>query len=150
MEYAENGDMFTYLQKNKLTEEQIRVWLLQILWAFSYMHSVGVVHRDLKCENILLTGRYNLRIADFGFARFVDRGRNPGAYTVCGTMTYSAPELLYGKRPYNPVATDVWAIGVVLFIMANNVPPFRNSNKDNLHKKQVSCDYIMRSNKICN
>lgn len=145
MEYAENGDMFTYLRKTKLTEVQIRSWLLQILWAFSYMHGVGVVHRDLKCENILLTKRYNLRIADFGFARFVDRGRNPGADTVCGTMTYSAPELLYGKRPYNPVAADVWAIGVVLFIMCNNVPPFRNSHKEDIHRKQVSCGLVSRN-----
>ncbi|XP_060865010.1 testis-specific serine/threonine-protein kinase 3-like isoform X3 [Metopolophium dirhodum] len=144
MEYAENGDMFTYLQKTKLSEVQIRSWLLQILWAFSYMHGVGVVHRDLKCENILLTRRYNLRIADFGFARFVDRGRNPGADTVCGTMTYSSPELLYGKRPYNPVAADVWAIGVVLFIMCNNVPPFRNSHKEEIHRKQMEKHFTFR------
>ncbi|CAI6373954.1 unnamed protein product [Macrosiphum euphorbiae] len=144
MEYAENGDLFTYLQKMQLTEAQIRSWLLQILWAFSYMHGVGVVHRDLKCENILLTSRYNLRIADFGFARFVDRGRNPEANTVCCTMTYSAPELLYGKRPYNPVAVDVWAIGVVLFIMCNNVPPFRNRHRKDIHRKQMDKHFAFR------
>ncbi|CAI6373953.1 unnamed protein product [Macrosiphum euphorbiae] len=148
MEYAENGDLFTYLQKMQLTEAQIRSWLLQILWAFSYMHGVGVVHRDLKCENILLTSRYNLRIADFGFARFVDRGRNPEANTVCCTMTYSAPELLYGKRPYNPVAVDVWAIGVVLFIMCNNVPPFRNRHRKDIHRKQVSCSLVVSRNAL--
>lgn len=137
MEYAENGDMFTYLQKTTLKEAQIRSWLVQILWAFWYMHGVGVVHRDLKCENILLSRNYNVRIADFGFARFVAHGRNPGADTVCGTITYSAPELLYGPRPYNPVIADVWSIGVVLFMMANNVAPFRNKNKEDIYKKQV-------------
>lgn len=101
------------------------------------MHGVGVVHRDVKCENILLTGNYNVRVADFGFARFVGRGRNPGADTVCGTLAYSSPELLSGARPYNPVASDVWAVGVVLFMMANNVAPFRDKRKEDMLKKQV-------------
>lgn len=139
MEYAGNGDMFTYLRKNTLNEDQIRSWLVQILWAFKYMHGVGVVHRDLKCENILLTDNYNVRVADFGFARFVSRGRNPGVDTICGTLMYSSPELLSGTRPYNPVATDVWAIGVVLFMMSNNVAPFRDKKKEEIYKKQVSC-----------
>jgi len=98
---------------------------------------VCVVHRDLKCENILLTRNYNVRIADFGFARFVDRGRNPDAGTPCGTITYSSPELLSGQRPYNPVLVDVWAIGVVLFVMANSAEPFRDKTKIEMHKKQM-------------
>lgn len=138
MEYAENGDMFSYLRKSTMTEPQIRAWLLQILWAFRYMHALGVVHRDLKCENILLTANYNIRVADFGFARFVDVARNSSVSTVCGTMAYSAPELLSATRPYNPMGVDVWAIGVVLFLMANNVAPYRNKRKEDIYKKQVS------------
>lgn len=139
MEYADNGNLYTYLQNHSLTEPQIRSWIVQILWAFRYMHGEGVVHRDLKCENILLTSDYNLRIADFGFARFVGPGRNPIVETVCGTVAYSSPELLAGTRPYNPMAVDVWAIGIVLFMMANNVVPFREKHKENMYKKQVSC-----------
>lgn len=147
MEFAENGDLFTHLHNTVMNESQIRSWLMQILWAFIYMHSMGVVHRDLKCENILLTSNYNVRIADFGFARFVDRGRNPGADTLCGTMTYSSPELLFGKRPYNPVVADVWAIGVVLYMMANNMAPFRDKTKEEIHKKQVSSNIAMHTNR---
>lgn len=130
--------MYAYLRKSTLTEPQIRIWILQILWAFRYMQALGVVHRDLKCENILLTSNYNLRIADFGFARFVDITRNPSVSTVCGTMAYSPPEVLSATRPYNPMAADVWAIGVVLFMMANNVVPFRNKRKEDVYKKQVN------------
>ncbi|CAH1715085.1 unnamed protein product [Aphis gossypii] len=144
MEFAENGDLFTHLHNTVMSESQIRSWLMQILWAFIYMHTMGVVHRDLKCENILLTSNYNVRIADFGFARFVDRGRNPGADTLCGTMTYSSPELLFGHRPYNPVVADVWAIGVVLYMMANNMAPFRDKTKEEIHKKQISKNYAFR------
>ncbi|VVC38410.1 Protein kinase domain,Protein kinase-like domain,Serine/threonine-protein kinase, active site [Cinara cedri] len=144
MEYAENGDLYTYLQSNTLTEPQIRMWTMQILWAFRYMHTAGVVHRDMKCENVLLTGNFNVRIADFGFTRFVGRGRNPGADTVCGTLAYSAPELLAGTKPYNPMAVDVWAIGVVVFMMANNVAPFRDKFKEDMYKKQVTKHFGFR------
>jgi testis-specific serine kinase len=138
MEYAENGDLFTFLQFKTLEESQIRSWFMQILYAFMYMHRMGVVHRDLKCENILLTHNYNVRITDFGFARFVDTGRNPGADTPCGTVLYTSPELLSGQRPYNPVLADVWAIGVVLCTMTNNREPFRDKNRKVMIRKQVS------------
>ncbi|XP_026808872.1 testis-specific serine/threonine-protein kinase 3-like [Rhopalosiphum maidis] len=148
MEYAENGDLFTYLQHKTLEEPQIRSWFMQILYAFMYMHRMGVVHRDLKCENILLTRNYNVRITDFGFARFVDLGRNPGVDTACGTMLYSSPELLSGQRPYNPVLVDVWAIGIVLYTMTNNKEPFRDKNKRAMLKKQLAKKYSFRSSMI--
>ncbi|XP_050527921.1 serine/threonine-protein kinase H1 homolog [Daktulosphaira vitifoliae] len=141
MEYAENGDLHSYLKKKILSEDQIRSWFRQILWAFKYMHSVGIVHRDIKCENILLTAKYNVRIADFGFTRFVGRGRHPGADTICGTLSYSSPELVSALRPYNPIAADIWALGVVLFVMSNNTTPFKDKNKDEMYKKQMSKQY---------
>lgn len=138
MEYAANGDMFSYLRKKTLTESQIRWWFGQILHGFLYMHGMGVVHRDIKCENILLTGNMNVRITDFGFARFVGTGRNPAASTVCGTMAYTAPEILANAQPYDPVLADTWAVGVVLFMMCNNVAPFRDKRKEDMYRKQVS------------
>ncbi|XP_050431107.1 testis-specific serine/threonine-protein kinase 2-like [Adelges cooleyi] len=144
MEYAENGDMYTYLKKITLTEDQIRSWFRQILWAFKYMHGVGIVHRDVKCENILLTAKLNVRVADFGFTRFVGRGRHPGADTICGTLAYSSPELVTATRPYNPVAADIWALGIVLYVMANNAMPFRDKNRDEMYKKQMLKQYKFR------
>lgn len=138
MEYAGNGDMNAFLKTVRLSEPQIRSWLVQILWAIQYMHRMGVVHRDLKCENILLTSNYNVRVGDFGFARFVSRGRNPRAKSICGTQTYLSPELLSGAKPYNPMIVDVWAVGVVLFMMANNLPPFNDSRKKDMIRKQVT------------
>ncbi|XP_025412862.1 testis-specific serine/threonine-protein kinase 2-like [Sipha flava] len=145
MEYAVNGDMAAFLKTVRLSEPQIRSWLVQILWALQYMHRVGVVHRDLKCENLLLTINYNVRVADFGFARFVSRGRNPRAKSICGTQTYLSPELLLGTKPYNPVVADVWAIGVVLFMMANNLPPFNDSRKKDIINKQLAKDFKFRN-----
>ncbi|CAI6366883.1 unnamed protein product [Macrosiphum euphorbiae] len=113
MEYAENGNMFTYLQKMEPTEAQIRSWLLQILWAFSHMHTAWGP----------TSGSPGSWTEDEPLGRTRCEARRP---------TY---ELLYGKRRYNPV--DVWAIGVVPFIMSNKVPPFPNSHNKELHRKRM-------------
>ncbi|CAG7679025.1 unnamed protein product [Allacma fusca] len=70
MDYAKNGDMLNFIQSNgAIKEEKAQIWFSQILNALKYLHDRGIAHRDLKCENILLTSSYNTKLADFGFAR---------------------------------------------------------------------------------
>uniref|UniRef100_A0A914UIB8 Aurora kinase n=1 Tax=Plectus sambesii TaxID=2011161 RepID=A0A914UIB8_9BILA len=72
MELAERGDLLLYVQRNgPIGEESARLWLLQLLAAVQYMHDLGVAHRDLKLENILIAADRSLKIADFGFCREV-------------------------------------------------------------------------------
>jgi serine/threonine protein kinase len=90
------------------------------------MHGKGVVHRDLKLENILVDDYMNLKVADFGFATFkkVDHLKS-----YRGTMTYMAPEIKEGKT-YNGMEIDMFSTGVILFIIVQGIFPFKEAKKD--------------------
>ncbi|KAG3269599.1 ribosomal protein S6 kinase-related protein isoform X6 [Ictidomys tridecemlineatus] len=85
----------------------------------SYLHDVGIIHRDVKMENILLDERGHLKLTDFGLSRHLPQGAR--AYTICGTLQYMAPEVLSGG-PYNHAA-DWWSLGVLLFSLATGKFP---------------------------
>lgn len=83
-----------------------------------------IIHRDLKLENILVDSQFNLKICDFTLAKTIQEGSMVGVYySLCGTERYMAPEILEGK-PYKGNTTDIFALGVILFIMITGVMPF--------------------------
>ncbi|XP_061246511.1 bridge-like lipid transfer protein family member 2 isoform X7 [Bos javanicus] len=85
----------------------------------SYLHDLGIIHRDVKMENILLDERGHLKLTDFGLSRHLPQGAR--AYTICGTLQYMAPEVLSGG-PYNHAA-DWWSLGVLLFSLSTGKFP---------------------------
>ena len=97
-----------------------------MLDVLSYMHGKGVVHRDLKLENILVDDQMNLKVADFGFATF-RKIHNLKSYR--GTMTYMAPEIKEGKI-YDGRQIDMFSTGVILFIIVQGIFPFKEAKKD--------------------
>lgn len=114
LEYASKGELFDYLVEHKcLPEDAAMKFFRQIIYGLEYLHSLGICHRDLKPENILLDENLNIKIADFGFARFV---KTNIADTSCGSPHYAAPEVVRGE-PYDGRCADIWSCGVILYAL---------------------------------
>ncbi|XP_063151361.1 ribosomal protein S6 kinase-related protein [Candoia aspera] len=113
--YCSSGDLFTLWKSvGPLAEGALRLFATELVLVLAYLRSQGIVHRDIKMENILLDEQGHLKLADFGLSRHLPRGKR--AFTICGTLQYMAPEVLRGG-PYTHAA-DWWSLGVLLFAMA--------------------------------
>lgn len=105
----------------------------QLISGIAYLHSKGVVHRDLKLENLLLASPgdiTHIKIVDFGLAKMNSK-RNCRMGTICGTPQYVAPEIIESADSYAAYgkAVDMWSAGVVLFILLGGYPPFHHANE---------------------
>lgn len=140
LELASGGELFEYLSFTGAFEEPIaRSYFHQLMEGLHAAHSKRIVHRDLKPENLLMDSKFQLKIADFGFAHTM---KSSNLYTECGTTGYMAPEMFNTKsKGYDGYLTDVWACGVILFIMIAGFPPYQKPSKtdwwfDKLVKKK--------------
>merc|ERR550514_1318878 len=121
MELAQDGELFSrVINAGSLSEEQARPYFKQLMEAVAYLHSQGVVHRDLKLENVLLAND-KCKVCDFGLAHVYESDGAGGfklssLREVCGSKSYCAPEVLEG-RGYDGFPTDVWSCGICLFAM---------------------------------
>ncbi|XP_062527943.1 testis-specific serine/threonine-protein kinase 1-like [Bombyx mori] len=150
MRYMERGDLLEFvLQRGAVQEDQARIWTRQLALAIQYMHELEIAHRDIKCENVLLTANQNVKLSDFGFARMcVDKKLNEiRSETFCGSLSYTAPEILQGT-PYLPKPTDVWSLGIVVYVMLNRAMPFEDKHIKQLHQAQINKNWKFRSRYI--
>ena len=141
LEFAPGGDCLQYIQKYGAVAERIaRTWTAQVSDAVRYMHDKNIVHRDLKLENLLLDAHMNIKICDFGFVKQLTGDRD-FSKTYCGSKSYAAPEILMGT-PYNAKKSDVWAIGVILYIFVTGKMPFdETKGTKSILKEQKSLDF---------
>uniref|UniRef100_A0AAZ3R2I2 Serine/threonine-protein kinase DCLK2 n=1 Tax=Oncorhynchus tshawytscha TaxID=74940 RepID=A0AAZ3R2I2_ONCTS len=138
MELVKGGDLFDAITStNRYTERDASGMLYNLANAIKYLHSLNIVHRDIKPENLLVyehaDGSKSLKLGDFGLATVVD---GP-LYTVCGTPTYVAPEII-AETGYG-IKVDIWAAGVINYILLCGFPPFRGSSDD----QEVLFDQIL-------
>lgn len=129
MELAENGDLLDYInEKKRLSERTARSFYRDLISGITVCHKRDIVHRDLKCENLLLDGNYRLKLSDFGFAR---SHTGQPLETYCGSCAYAAPEVILGE-PYNGEKSDVWSTGVILYAMVCGRLPFNDKDSKTL------------------
>lgn len=125
MEYGEKGNLENYIIKNwPLHDREIFEFFHQCLSAIRFCHSRFIAHRDINPRNILLTKDHIIKVVDFGLATRCrdDKGNFLKCSDYLGLSHFLAPEVL-AKRPYDPLAADVWGLGVLLyFILAACVP----------------------------
>ncbi|XP_005056950.1 PREDICTED: uncharacterized serine/threonine-protein kinase SgK494 [Ficedula albicollis] len=118
--YCSTGDLHAlWRTAGCLAEATVRLFAAELVLVLVYLHDLGIMHRDVKMENILLDERGHLKLTDFGLSRYLQWGER--AHTICGTLQYMAPEVLSGG-PYSHAA-DWWSLGVLLFALASGKFP---------------------------
>jgi len=139
LQYAPNGDLFGFIaSSNGLTEEAARYFFDHIADAIRYLHSKGIVHRDIKLENILLDENYNPLICDFGLSRKLSE---IGFITNdirdrVGTVHCMSPELLADKM-HSPVKDDIFTLGHILFMMVARHQPFHKASSEDPYYRLI-------------
>lgn len=138
MELVQGGELFDYVANSGPFNEQIcRYYARQLIRGLHYIHKMGIAHRDLKCENILLDANYNIKIVDFGFVKPIESEENEGwMRSYIGTLGFMAPEIL-SKKPYQGTQVDLFALGVILFIIYAGHPPFEVAKENDFHYKLI-------------
>ena len=128
LEYAEGGDLLTRLLDSPISEELVKKTVYQILNALVYIHGMGIIHNDIKPDNILISDLDyrgdNVILSDFGLACDTDESGLAREYR--GTFEYAPPEKLRGV-PYGPAA-DIWSLGVTMFACLLQQMPYRDQN----------------------
>ncbi|KAF7303808.1 Serine/threonine-protein kinase MARK2 [Mycena indigotica] len=130
------GELFDYLvEKGRLSEDETKIIFGQLCLAVAYLHDKGIVHRDLKLENVLLDERCRVKLGDFGFTREYERGIF--LETFCGTTGYAAPEMLQGHKYLGP-EVDIWSLGIILYCLLTGGLPFDDDDESVMRDKIIS------------
>ncbi|EOA92930.1 Maternal embryonic leucine zipper kinase [Anas platyrhynchos] len=141
--YCPGGELFDYIiSKDRLSEEEARVFFRQIVSAIAYVHSEGYAHRDLKPENLLIDEEHNLKLIDFGLCAKPKGGLDYHLNTCCGSPAYAAPELIQGKA-YIGSEADIWSMGVLLYALLCGFLPFDDDNVMAVYRRIMRGKYTI-------
>jgi len=152
MEFVPGGNLLTWMYAARRPPydrrrhlRQVTFFASQIVLVLQFLHGIGIVHRDLKPANLLIGADGYLRLADFGFAKRLDK-KPYRTSTICGSPDYMAPEVLglglvKGQHGYS-FSVDWWSLGIVLFelISKDAKPPFRSNNLGQMYQKMAACE----------
>ena len=158
MEYCQQGELFSLLQKAYLKPEDYNCFFKQLLRGVAYLHNHGIAHRDIKLENLLMTDEGYIKITDFGVSE-VFCGEHPGHREsggecgknmkecrrckpgICGSLPYIAPEVLSKQGDYDPRTLDVWSCAIVYLTLFHKGYPWPSAEVNQVNYKQFQAGW---------
>ncbi|XP_038187363.2 sperm motility kinase X-like [Arvicola amphibius] len=141
LEFAAQGDLVTLIEEGgPLQQKEAQHIFCQIVCAVHYCHDNDIAHRDIKLDNILLDGKGNIKLCDFGLAIRVSSGQRCKGF--CGTVEYCAPEL-FDDTEYDARALDIWSMAVVLYAMLTAKFPFKARTYPDMKEKMLNPTYYI-------
>jgi serine/threonine protein kinase len=130
LEFLAGGEVFSHLRTLGSFELDItRFYASEILLVLQFLHSNGIVYRDLKPENLVFSCEGHIKFIDFGFAKQISER----TYTLCGTPEYLAPEIIRGEG--SSFSSDWWAFGVLVYEFLIGHSPFADENENRMYQK---------------
>ncbi|KAK4693226.1 hypothetical protein P7C71_g4134, partial [Lecanoromycetidae sp. Uapishka_2] len=130
MEYISGGDLMLHIQRGQFGSKRAQFYAAEVCLALKYFHENGVIYRDLKLDNIMLTLDGHIKVADYGLCK-EEMWYGSSTSTFCGTPEFMAPEILLDKK-YGR-AVDWWAFGVLIYQMLLQQSPFRGEDEDEIY-----------------
>ena len=152
-EFCNGGELYNYINKNKLNEQQLSIIFYQVFSGLCYLHENDVLHRDMKPENILISKKeidlltneeyFWIQIIDFDCAKIFEQNKKDNS--IVGSIYYLAPEVL--NREYNEKC-DTWSVGVILYMFLVGKPPFNGLNNDEIMNSIKTKEYDENNEKL--
>ncbi|XP_063920570.1 ribosomal protein S6 kinase alpha-5-like isoform X2 [Zophobas morio] len=138
LDYVAGGELFTHLyQREHFTEDEVRIYIGEIILALERLHSLGIIYRDIKLENILVDESGHIVLTDFGLSKELPRegDSDQRAYSFCGTIEYMAPEVVKGGTQGHDIAVDWWSVGVLTYELLTGASPFTVEGEKNTQQE---------------
>ncbi|XP_008199672.1 ribosomal protein S6 kinase alpha-5 isoform X2 [Tribolium castaneum] len=138
LDYVAGGELFTHLyQREHFTEDEVRIYIGEIILALERLHSLGIIYRDIKLENILVDESGHIVLTDFGLSKELPRegDNDQRAYSFCGTIEYMAPEVVKGGTQGHDIAVDWWSVGVLTYELLTGASPFTVEGEKNTQQE---------------
>ena len=139
MEYLPHGDIFDCMTNTgSFSEAMTRHMAWQLVEALVHMNAQGFANRDIKLENIMIGADLELKLVDFGFATTLTGADGDGLHkTRLGSQSYMAPEIFL-KLHYQAPEVDIFALGVVLFLLYTGNRPFKSATMEDVYYRQIA------------
>ncbi len=139
LDYIKGGELFHYLDKyGRFKEADAKFYLMELLSALELLHNAGIIFRDLKPENVLLSDTGHVKLCDFGLSKSGMLDETKRTTSMSGTFEYLAPEMInayYGQNDGYRYSVDIWSLGIIYFEMICGYVPFTADTRTELFEK---------------